>query len=292
MLFRGCATALITPFKNNKIDFDALENMIESQLSAGIKGFVSCGTTGEPATMSAEECDSVVQFVINKVNHRAVVIAGAGSNCTAHAVENARKYQAMGADGVLIVTPYYNKCTQKGLVAHYQAICQAVDIPVVAYNVPGRTGVNIQPSTYDELIKIPNMAAIKEASSNYLQINEIARKIRGKMSLYSGDDEMVVPFYPMGGAGVISVASNVIPEIMVKICALCEEEKYNEAQKVADQYAVFNQLLFCEVNPIPIKAAAALAGVCSGEIRLPLTTLEPEHLAKLKAEMQKLGLVK
>jgi len=292
MVFQGCATALITPFtKDNRIDFNALGRMIEMQLDGGVKGFVACGTTGEPATMTHDERVSVIRFVIDSVHHRVPVIVGTGSNCTQTAVENSIEATSLGADALLVVTPYYNKCTQKGLVAHYEAIASATSLPVLCYNVPSRTGVNIAPATYDALMKIKNLVAVKEASGNPEQIKEIAQRINGKMALYSGDDDMIVPFYEIGGAGVISVASNIIPRQTAHICELCEKGDFTAARELAARYSNLMKLLFCEVNPIPAKAAASYLGLCENSLRLPLTEIESEHAELLRAEMQRLGLI-
>lgn len=289
-LFQGVATALITPFQNDKVDFAALENLVDTQLKGNVAGLVVNGTTGEPTTMTHKERTAVATAVIKQVNKKVPVILGAGSNNTYTAVEYAVEAQELGADGILAVTPYYNKCTQKGLVAHYKALADATDIPLIIYNVPGRTGVNINPETALELAGYKNIVAIKEASGNIGQFMELARLINGKMDIYSGDDGLVFPLLALGGKGVISVASNIIPQYMTDMV-----NKYFEGDIAGSrdmQFAIepLVKALFCEVNPIPVKCAARLMGIIPDDyMRLPLTRLSKEDY--LATELRALGLI-
>lgn len=288
-IFKGAATALITPFVDDKVDFESLEKLVDFQLNYGINGLIINGTTGEPTTMTHKERTTVAQRVIAQVDGKIPVILGAGSNNTYTAVEYAVEAEALGADGILAVTPYYNKCTQKGIVAHYKAIANAVGIPVIMYNVPGRTGVNINPETAAELCGYKNIAAIKEASGNINQFMELARLLQGRMDIYSGDDGLVYPLLALGGIGVISVASNIIPAYMVEMV-----KKYmnGDAEGSLAMQLRVNPLvkaLFAEVNPIPIKCAARLLGLIKDDyMRLPLTKYSMEDY--LVKEMRAFGL--
>ncbi len=290
-LFTGSGVAMITPFTQDGINYDALGKIIEHIIKGKTNALFVLGTTGEPSTMTREEKEKVLEFSIAKVNKRIPVFAGAGGNNTSDAVDFARRCEKIGADGLLVVTPYYNKCTQNGAVAHYQAISDAVNVPIVAYNVPGRTGFNIAPSTCLSLAKIKNIRAIKEASGNIDQILEAARLTDGKLDLYSGDDSLTVPAMSIGAKGVISVAANVIPETIHNMAALCLENRFLEAAKIQFSIATFVKALFSEVNPIPCKKAMQLLGFDAGIPRLPLTEMEPEHTELLKAEMKKLSLI-
>lgn len=288
--FRGTATAMITPFTQTGVNYDALERMIEFQIENGTDALLILGTTGEPATMTEEEKEEVMRFSVKKVSGRAKVIFGSGSNSTAHAVEASIKAEAMGADGLLAVTPYYNKCTQNGLVEYYRAIAGAVKIPVICYNVPARTGVNILPATMERIAEIPNIAGIKEACGNMEQICETARRIRGKCDLYSGDDNLNLPILAIGGAGLISVSSNILPKETKQLYLLVEAGKLKEANELQDAMLPVIDQLFTEVNPIPAKAAANLLGMDAGLPRGPLTELEPAHKETLRAALRTFGL--
>lgn len=289
-LFKGVATALITPFQNDNVDFAALEHLVDTQLKGGIAALVVNGTTGEPTTMTHRERTAVATAVIRQVNKKIPVIVGAGSNNTYTAVEYAVEAQELGADGILAVTPYYNKCTQKGIVAHYKAMADAVDIPIIMYNVPGRTGVNINPETAEELAGYKNIAGIKEASGNISQIMEVARLTGGKMDLYSGDDGLVFPVLALGGLGVISVASNIMPQYMADMCNKFFEGDIAGSREMQFKIEPLIKALFCEVNPIPVKCAARLMGIIPDDyMRLPLIKLsKEEYLAK---ELRALGLI-
>ncbi len=288
--FRGTATAMITPFTQEGVNFDAFERMIEFQIENGTDALLILGTTGEPATMTEEEKEAVMRFAVEKIAGRAKVIFGSGSNSTAHAVEASKKAEAMGADGLLAVTPYYNKCTQNGLVEYYRAITDAVRIPVICYNVPARTGVNIKPETMERIADIPNIAGIKEACGNMEQICETARRIRGKCDLYSGDDNLNLPILAIGGAGLISVSSNILPKETKQLYELVMAGDLHAANRLQDAMLPVIDQLFTEVNPIPAKAAANMIGLDAGLPRGPLTELEPAHKESLRAALRTFGL--
>ncbi len=289
--FKGTATAMITPFfKDGGVNFGAFAQMIEYQIAAGTDALVVLGTTGEPSTMTDEEKVSVMQFAVEKIKGRAKVIFGTGSNCTANAVAASVRAEQLGADGLLCVTPYYNKCTQKGIIEYYKAICGAVHIPVIAYNVPGRTGVNILPATAEEIAKIPNMAGIKEACGNMEQICETMRRIRPYTDLYSGDDNLNLPILAIGGAGLISVASNVAPAEVKKVASLVLEGNLTEANKLQDTLLPLIDACFTEVNPIPVKYGCECIGLDAGVPRSPLTELEDAHKEIMKNCILKAGI--
>jgi 4-hydroxy-tetrahydrodipicolinate synthase len=288
--FKGSATAMITPFNESGVNFEAFGKMIEYQIENGTDALVILGTTGEPATMTEEEKVSVIEFAVKKINGRAKVIIGTGSNCTANAVATSKRAEKMGADGILAVTPYYNKCTQKGIVEYYKAICSAVSLPVIAYNVPPRTGVNILPPAAEELSYIPNMAGIKEACGNMEQICETMRRIRPRMDLYSGDDNLNIPMLAIGAAGVISVASNIVPKEIKQVTVLMEERKLDEANELHERILPLIDACFVEVNPIPVKAGCNMIGLDAGVPRGPLTELEDEHKKLMRDSIIKAGL--
>ncbi len=280
-IFKGVATALVTPFNNGEVDFASLRRLVASQLDNGIDALVVNGTTGEPATMTQDERTKVIEFVISEVGHRIPVIVGAGSNNTATAIESAKAAETLGADAVLSVTPYYNKCTQNGLIEHFKAQAESVDIPIILYNVPGRTGVNLLPETVARLAEYKNIAAVKEASGNVEQSMEIARLTRGKIDIYSGDDGLTLPIMAAaGGSGVISVASNVIPREMVAFTRAAMIGDMEKAREIQFKIAPLVKALFAEVNPIPAKYALSLLGICRNELRLPLTPMEKTDLIK------------
>ncbi len=289
VLFEGAATALITPFRDNKVDFEALARLIDFQVSHDISALVICGTTGESATLDDDEHISVIENAVKMVNGRVPVIAGTGSNNTAHAIMMSKKAQAVGADGLLLVTPYYNKTTQIGLVRHFNAIADAVDLPAIVYNVPSRTGVNILPETYKQLSLHPNLVAIKEASGDLEALKRTVELCGDDMTVYSGNDDQIVPILKLGGKGVISVLSNVLPAETDFICKAFREGKVEEAEKLQEKYLPLIKALFCEVNPIPVKAAMAHLGFCTPEIRLPLVEPEEAHMELIRAELKKAG---
>lgn len=289
-LFKGSAVALVTPFTKDGVDFEALDRLLHYQTSNGTSALFVLGTTGEPATMTKSERDEAVKFTLRRVKGKLPVIVGAGSNSTAAAVENAKNAQALGADGLLVVTPYYNKCTQNGLVEHYRAVCESVDIPVIAYNVPTRTKVNINPETAARLCELKNMSGIKEASGDIDQIQALAAAIEGGMDFYIGDDSLTTVAYCLGAKGVISVAANVIPRVMADLTALCEKGKFDEARKMQFKLMPLMSALFCEVNPIPAKKAMEFISLPCGKPRLPLTEMEEAHAKILKDALHSLGL--
>lgn len=286
----GILTAMITPFTQNGVNLEEFGKMIEYQIEGGTDALVVLGTTGEPATMTEAEKEEAITYAVKKAAGRIKIIVGTGSNNTAKAVASSVRAEKLGADGVLAVTPYYNKCTQKGLLEYYRAICAAVKIPVIAYNVPSRTAVNILPETAEKLACIPNMAGIKEASGNMAQVCETMRRIRGKMDLYSGEDFLNLPMLAIGGAGLISVTSNIAPALVKKMYTLVKQNKLDEANAVQDFLLPLEDACFLEVNPIPIKAAYNMLGFKAGTPRAPLTELEEANKAKLYEEMKKAGL--
>ena len=288
--FSGIATAMITPFDENGVNLEELGKMIEFQIDGGTDALVILGTTGEPATMTEAEKESVIRYSVKKADGRIKIIVGTGSNDTAKVVASSVKAEKLGADGVLAVTPYYNKCTQKGLYDYYKAICDAVSIPVIAYNVPSRTSVNILPETVEKLAEIPNMAGIKEASGNMAQVCETMRRIRGKTDLYSGEDFLNLPMLAIGGAGLISVASNIAPALLKKMYTLVKQNRLEEANAVQDFLLPLEDACFLEVNPIPVKAAYNMLGFNAGVPRSPLTELEEENKIKLKKAIKNAGL--
>ncbi len=288
--FSGIATAMITPFDENGVNLEELGKMIEFQIDGGTDALVILGTTGEPATMTEAEKESVIRYSVKKADGRIKIIVGTGSNDTTKAVASSVKAEKLGADGVLAVTPYYNKCTQKGLYDYYKAICDAVSIPVIAYNVPSRTSVNILPETVEKLAEIPNMAGIKEASGNMAQVCETMRRIRGKTDLYSGEDFLNLPMLAIGGAGLISVASNIAPALLKKMYTLVKQNRLEEANAVQDFLLPLEDACFLEVNPIPVKAAYNMLGFNAGVPRSPLTELEEENKIKLKKAIKNAGL--
>lgn len=290
MIFEGTATALITPFTNDKVDFDSLEKILNFQIENDVNALVVLGTTGEPSTMTKQEKQDVIRFVVRHANGRLPIIVGAGSNSTQGAIDSCHEAQDLGADGVLVVTPYYNKCTQEGLVEHYRAIAQSTSLSIICYNVPSRTGVNLLPSTFDKLAEIENIAGIKEASGNMEQIEQciMLAKNSGKV-VYSGDDALTVPVIAMGGMGVISVASNAYPKIVSKMTEYALNGDFKRARDVQLALLPLISTLFCEVNPIPIKQAMQSLGLCDGQLRLPLTQMTEMNAEKLSTIMQELA---
>lgn len=276
-IFRGTCTAMITPFTEDGVDFTALERQIEYQIRNGIEALCILGTTGEAPTISDEEYDRIAKFSYDKIAGRVKFILGSGSNCTKTAIEKSQFAQKVGADGLLVVTPYYNKCTQKGLVKYYNDICDNVDIPVLCYNVPARTGVNILPATMEEIAEHKNIGGIKEACGNMEQICETARRIRGKTALYSGDDNLNLAMLSIGSMGLISVASNVAPKEVSNVAKLYFAGQNEQATILQEKLLPLIDIMFCEVNPIPVKKAIELIGLGKGILRAPLTELEEEH---------------
>lgn len=289
-IFKGAATALITPFRDGKVDKKAFAAIIEEQISAGISALVVCGTTGEAATMTDDEQIDTIDFAVRTAGGRVPIIAGAGSNNTAHAIDLCKRSVAVGADALLCVTPYYNKTSQAGLVQMYAAIADSVDKPIILYNVPSRTGVNIEPKTYASLADHPNIYAIKEASGNFSKLAETVSLVGSKLAVYSGNDDQTVPIMSLGGLGVISVLSNVLPKQTSEMCRLCLDGRFDEGAALQLKYIPLINALFSDVNPIPAKEAMAMLGKCSPELRLPLVGMSDEKRAALREELKKVGL--
>lgn len=290
-VFRGVATALITPLTEAGVDYEALGKLIDWQIEEGVAALVIAGTTGEGSTLSDTEHKEVLKFAVEKVAGRIPVIAGTGSNDTAYAIQLTKYACEIGCDALLCVTPYYNKTTQKGLIASYTAIADAATKPVILYNVPSRTGLNIEPATYAELVKHPMIAGIKEANGNMSKIVETAALIGDQAAIYSGNDDQIVPLMSVGGQGVISVLSNIMPRKTAEICNKWFEGDVKGAAKLQLELLELANALFCETNPIPVKAAMAAMGRCKNYLRLPLVPMEAEHEKKLLALMREQGLV-
>ncbi len=290
-VFTGAATAIITPFKDNKIDYEAFGKLIDWQINEGIDAIVVCGTTGEASTLTDQEHKDAIKFAVEKVAGRVPVIAGTGSNDTAYAIEMTEYACSVGADAILLVTPYYNKATQKGLIKSFTAVADASTKPIILYNVPSRTGCNILPATAAKLAEHENIVAIKEASGNISQIAELAALTRGKLDIYSGNDDQIVPILSLGGKGVISVLSNPMPRATSKLCHEFFDGNIEKSLQMQLDLLPFVNALFCEVNPIPVKAAMAHMGFCENSLRMPLTEMEEEHELKLVEIMKGLKLI-
>ena len=288
-IFKGMATAMVTPMTQEGVDYEALGRFIDFQLASGINALVAVGTTGESATLTPEERKAVISFTIDRVAGRVPVIAGTGTNNTLHAIDYSVSAAQAGADALLVVTPYYNKATQNGLIAHFTAIADKVDKPIILYNVPSRTGCNLLPATVEKLAEHPNVAAIKEASGNMSQVVELFARCGDKIDVYSGEDGLTVPMLAMGGMGTISVLSNVIPKGAVEMTDAFFAGDLRKAAALQCRYLDLINLLFCEVNPIPAKAAVSAMGYGKEFIRLPLTPMEEGNRTKLLAEMRKQG---
>ncbi len=290
-IFHGIATALITPFRaNGEVDYDAYGRLIDWQIECGIDALVSCGTTGEGPTLSDEEHKEVVRYCVERAAGRVPVIAGTGSNDTAYAIELTKFSCDVGADAMLVVTPYYNKATQKGLIQSFEAIADASTKPLILYNVPSRTGCNILPATYARLAEHENICAIKEANGNISSIVETMSLVQGKLDMYSGNDDQIVPILSMGGAGCISVLSNIMPKESCEITRRWFSGDIAGAAQLQMRYTRLINALFCEVNPIPVKAAMAAMGFCEDVLRLPLTPMEEANRERLLALMREEGL--
>jgi len=288
-IFQGVATAIVTPLTEKGVDYAAFKKLIEWQLDQGINALVICGTTGESSTLTDEEHRQVLKFAVDTVGGRVPLIAGTGSNDTAYAIELTQYACQIGYDAMLVVTPYYNKTTQKGLVAMFTAIADASTKPLILYNVPSRTGVNIEPATYAKLAEHPMIAAIKEANGNISKIVETAALVGDKLDIYSGNDDQIVPILACGGKGVISVLSNVVPKETVEICDKFFAGDVAGAMELQKKYLALTNALFCEVNPIPVKAAMAAMGYCENYLRLPLVTMEDANREKLLNSMRAVG---
>ena len=291
LLFEGCGTAIATPFTKDGVNFEEFKKLLEDQIKNNVDAIIVCGTTGESSTMTKEERKQTIKFAIDTVNKRTKVIAGTGSNNTADAIEMSKYAKEVGADGILVVTPYYNKTTQKGLIMHYTEIAKSVDIPIILYSVPSRTGVNILPETCLELSKVKNIVAIKEASGNISQIAQIASLCRDNLYIYSGNDDQIVPVLSLGGKGVISVLSNVMPQYTHDLVRKYLDGQVKEACKMQLEVLDLIDSLFSEVNPIPVKHALNLMGYNYGTPRLPLIELSDSNKEKMKQIMKKHGLI-
>lgn len=288
-IFKGTCTAAITPFTKYGVDYESLGRQIEYQIENQIDALCILGTTGEAPTVTDDEYERVAKFSYDKIAGRVKFILGSGSNCTKHAIEKSQLAQKIGADGLLVVTPYYNKCTQKGLVKYYNEICDNIDIPVLCYNVPARTGVNILPQTMAEIAEHKNIGGVKEACGNMEQICETARLIRGKTALYSGDDNLNLAMMSIGSMGLISVASNIAPKEVGDVARLYFAGQNKQAYELQERLLPLIDMLFVEVNPIPVKKAAELIGLGSGILRGPLTELEEEHTLQLIKVLKDFG---
>ena len=289
-LFTGAATALITPFNEEGVDFTALGNIIDYQIDNGIDALVICGTTGEAATMPDKEHLSVIDYAVKRVAGRVPVIAGTGSNDTAHCVELSVESQNLGADGLLITTPYYNKSTQKGLIMHYDKVLEKTNLPIILYNVPGRTGMSYAVSTIKELARDERIVGIKEASGNISYATEVASSCPD-LTMYSGNDDMIVPVLSLGGKGVISVLSNVAPKETHELCQKWFDGDINGSRELQFKYLELINSLFCEVNPIPVKTAMNMMGFSAGKLRLPLCEMDPVNYKRLENAMKECGLI-
>lgn len=292
-IFKGAGVAIVTPMKDNlEVNYEKLDEILEEQISGQTDSIIICGTTGESATMSEEEHMDVIRFAIERVNHRIPVIAGTGSNCTATAVQMSREAAEAGAEGILLVTPYYNKATQNGLIAHYTKITDEAKVPAILYNVPSRTGCSLQPETVAKLVKDTEyVVGIKEASGDISTVAKIMHLCDGNIDMYSGNDDQVVPLLSLGGIGVISVLSNIAPTYVHDMVYKYLSGDIEGSCKMQLNALPLCDALFCEVNPIPVKAAMNLLGKECGPLRGPLTEIEPQHEAMLKKAMQEFGLL-
>ncbi len=291
-VFTGVATALVTPMNADlTVNYDRLEKLVDEQISGGVDGLVICGTTGESATLNHEDHVKVLEVATKAANHRVPIIAGTGSNDTAYAVELSQSAQKLGVDALLMVTPYYNKATQNGLVAHYTYVADRVDLPIILYNVPSRTGVDIKPETYYKLAQHKNIVAAKEANGDLSALAHTISLCGDALDIYSGNDDQIVPILSLGGKGVISVLSNIAPKETHDICELYFKGDVKGSRDLQIKYIDLISALFCEVNPIPVKEAMNLMGMNVGPLRLPLTAMEPATKQRLMDEMKKVGLL-
>ena len=289
-LFTGSGVAIVTPFRGQEIDFDAFGSIIDYQIENKTDAIIVCGTTGEASTMPDAEHMDAIRFTVERAAGRVPVIAGTGSNDTRHCVELSTDAKKVGADGLLLVTPYYNKTTQRGLIAHFKAVTDAVDLPIILYNIPGRTGMQIDIATLKELSKIDNIVAVKEASGNISYAAEVAAECPD-LDIYSGNDDMIVPVMSLGGKGVISVLANILPKETHELCDAYLTGNTTKACEMQLHYLKLIKALFMEVNPIPVKTAMNLMGMNAGNLRLPLSEMEGANLEKLKSTMSQYGLL-
>ena len=290
-LFHGCATALITPMKSGAVDYPALTRLIERQIEGGVSALVPCGTTGEASTLGHEEKRRVISHTVEVTKGRIPVIAGCGSTSTAMLAILAREAEIDGADGVLCLTPFYNKANNEGVYLHFKTVCDHVSLPVIAYNVPSRTGLSIDMETYARLCEIDNFAGVKEASGNALYSAKVLSRFKDCFPLYSGTDELTAPLYALGASGIISVAANIIPEKIAELCRLCEEGKLSDAAELQMSLHPLTEALFSEINPIPVKTALSAMGLCTDEMRLPLCHMNSSTKIKLLYEMKRMNII-
>ena len=290
-MFTGSMVALVTPFKDGKVDWQSLENLIEFHIQNGTRGIVPCGTTGESATLSHEEHDAVVKTVVNTVNKRVPVIAGTGSNSTAEAVRLTRAAEESGADGALMISPYYNRPTQEGIYQHYRKVASEVGIPIIVYNIPGRTGSKIEPETLARLAEIDNIAGVKEATGSVDQAIDVIRLCGDRLAVYSGEDSLIFSLMALGGKGVISTVANVAPKQTAELAEACLKGDWESGRALQFKLIPLIRSLFIETNPIPVKTALSLMGKCRGELRLPLTPMAEGNLKKLNQAMADFGLL-
>lgn len=291
IIFKGCGTAIITPFTEDGVNFEEFGKMIEFQIENGADSIIVCGTTGEASTMTLEERKETIKFAVEKANKRIPIIAGTGGNCTKNVIEMTQYAESVGVDGALVVTPYYNKTTQAGLIEHYKVVAESTKLPIILYSVPGRTGVNITPETCKELSKIENIVAIKEASGNLSQIAEIANLCGDELNIYSGNDDQITPILAVGGIGVISVLSNILPEHTHDIVDSFLNGNVELARDEQLSVLPLVKALFCEVNPIPVKAAMNMLGYNAGKPRLPLVEMSEKGKERLEKELKALELL-
>lgn len=289
-IFTGSAVAIVTPFNEQGVDFDKLRELLEWHVKSGTDAIVICGTTGEASTMSEQERKETIKFTVDVINKRIPVIAGTGSNNTKAAIDMSRWAESVGVDALLVITPYYNKTTQQGCIAHFKAIAEAVSLPIIIYNVPSRTGLNIAPATLCELSKIDNIVAVKEASGNISQVAEIAHLCGDRLDIYSGNDDQIVPLMSLGAKGVISVLANIVPKETHELCQAFLDGDFKKALKMQLDMLPLANALFIETNPIPVKEAMNLMGMNVGHLRLPLVNMSPKNLEILKKEMLAAGL--
>ncbi len=289
--FHGCATALVTPMKSGAVDYPALTRLIERQIEGGVSALVPCGTTGEASTLGYEEKRRVISHTVEKADGRVPVIAGCGSTSTSLLAILAREAEIDGVSAVLCLSPYYNKASEEGVFLHFKTVCDSVSIPVIAYNVPSRTGLSINIDTYGRLSEIKNFAGVKEASGNALYSSKILQRFSDTFPLYSGTDELTAPLYAMGASGVISVLANIVPERVARLCKLCEEGKLSDAAEEQLSLLPLTAALFSEVNPIPVKTALSAMGLCTDEMRLPLCHMNSSTKIKLLYEMKRMNII-
>jgi 4-hydroxy-tetrahydrodipicolinate synthase len=291
-MFSGSMVALITPFKDGNVDWQSLEALVEFHIQSGTHGIVPCGTTGESATLSHQEHDEIIKAVIKAVNKRLPVIAGTGSNSTDEAVRLTREAEKSGADGALMISPYYNRPTQEGIYQHYKKVASEVGIPIIVYNIPGRTGSRIEPETLARLAEIKNIAGVKEATGSVDQAIDVIRLCGDNLAVYSGEDTLTFSLMGLGGKGVISTAANVAPREMAQLTEACLNREWERGRDLQLKLTPLIRSLFIETNPIPVKTAASLMGKCTSELRLPLTPMVEGNFKKLQQAMVEFGLIK